>query len=332
MKKLLSIALALTLMFVFMSGCSQQGGGSSSSAASGGTAGEDQTFTIGICQLIQHEALDAATKGFRDAVSEALGDRVTFDEQNAQGDSPLCSTIVGGFVANEYDLIMANATPALQAAVSATSTIPVLGVSVTDFAAALEMDFDSSKGSGINVSGASDGVPGQMYVDLLMELFPEAKNVSVLFCSAEPNSLLQAEDFKASLPEGVDCSFFTFADSNDIQAVTTAAIENCDVLYIPTDNQAAANVTIIRNVTEPAGIPVIAGEEGICKGCGLATVSISYYNIGRVCGEMAVSVLTGEADITTLAIAYDQAPVRKINQSYADAIGFAVPEGFENIE
>ncbi len=322
MKKLL--AIMLTIVFLFTTGCSANNGK--------GSQESKDTYTVGICQLVQHEALDAATKGFRDALTEALGDKVVFDEKNADGDSPLCSTIVSGFVSNGYDLIMANATPALQAAVSATSDIPVLGVSVTDFASALNMDFKAEDGSGINVSGASDGVPGQMYVDLMLELFPEAKKVSVLFCSAEPNSLLQAEDFKAALPEGIECTFFTFADSNDIQAVTTSAIEDCDVMYIPTDNQAASNCTIIRNVTEPAGIPVIAGEEGLCKGCGLATVSISYYNIGRVCGEMAVKILTEGADISTMPISYDQSPVRKINQSYADAIGFAVPEGFEIIE
>lgn len=321
MKKLL--AIMLTIVFLFTTGCSANNDKGSQ---------EKDTFTVGICQLVQHEALDAATNGFMDAIKEALGDKVTFDVQNAQGDSPLCTTIVSGFVSNGYDLIMANATPALQAAASATSEIPVLGVSVTDFASALNMDFNAADGSGINVSGASDGVPGQMYVDLMLELFPEAKKVSVLFCSAEPNSLLQAEDFKAALPEGIECTFFTFADSNDIQAVTTSAIEDCDVMYIPTDNQAASNATIIRNVTEPAGIPVIAGEEGLCKGCGLATVSISYYNIGRVCGEMAVKILTEGADVSTMPISYDRSPVKKINQSYADAIGFTVPEGFENIE
>ena len=321
MKKLL--AIMLTIVFLFTTGCSADNGKGSQ---------EKDTFTIGICQLVEHEALDAATQGFIDAVTEALGDKVVIDKQNAQGESALCSTICSGFVSNGYDLIMANATPALQAAVSATSEIPVLGVSVTDFASALNMTFKAEDGSGINVSGASDGVPGQMYVDLMLELFPEAKKVSVLFCSAEPNSLIQAEDFKAALPEGIECTFFTFADSNDIQAVTTSAIEDCDVLYIPTDNQAASNCTVIRNVTEPAGVPVITGEEGLCKGCGLATVSISYYNIGRVCGEMAVKILKEGADVSTMPISYDQAPVRKINQSYADAIGFTVPEGFENIE
>lgn len=348
MKKLLSLALALIMCFA-LAAC---GGSQDTSASSGGsalagtTAGSQSTtgssdeqstepaaaaYTVGICQLVQHDALDAATRGFRDALTDALGDAVKFDEQNAQGDSTTCSTIVTGFVANDYDLIMANATPALQAAVAATQTIPILGTSVTDYATALAMDIDASKGTGINVAGSSDGVPGQLYADLLLELIPDAKKVSILYCSAEPNSVVQADDFIASMPDGIACGVFTFADSNDIQAVVTAAIADCDALYIPTDNQSASNATIIRNVTEPAGIPVIAGEEGLCSGCGLATVSISYYDIGYVCGQQAVRILRDGADVSTMPIEYASDPVKEYNPSYAEAIGFAIPDGFTAI-
>ena len=331
MKKALSLVLAL-VMCLALAAC---GGKTDTQPAepSGDTtpAAETAAYTVGICQLVQHDALDAATQGFRDALTDALGDAVTFDEQNAQGDSATCSTIVGGFVANDYDLIMANATPALQAAVSATATIPILGTSVTDYATALAMDIDASQGTGINVAGSSDGVPGQLYADLLLELLPDAKNVSILYCSAEANSVVQADDFIAALPAGVSYNVFTFADSNDLQAVVTAAVAGCDALYIPTDNTAASNMTIISNVCQPANVPIICGEENMCANGGLATVSISYYDIGYVCGQQAVQILRDGADVSTMPIAYASDPVKEYNADYAAAIGFTMPDGFTAI-
>ena len=294
------------------------------------TTGE--TYTVGICQLMQHDALDLATKGFKDALTEALGDAVTFDEQNAQGDSATCSTIVTGFVSNNYDLIMANATPALQAAIAATADIPILGTCVTDYPTALDMDFDPSDGTGINVSGSSDGVPGQLYADLVAELLPDAQKVSVLYCSAEANSVVQADDFIAAAEAlGLTCTVYTFADSNDMQAVVTAAVEDCDALYIPTDNTAASNMTIVANVCEPANVPVICGEENMCGLGGLATVTIDYYNVGYICGQQAVQVLKDGADVSTMPIAYVSDPVKKYNAAYAESIGFEMPDGFEII-
>ena len=295
---------------------------------------EGETYTVGICQLVQHAALDAATQGFKDALTEKLGDKVTFDEQNAQGEPATCSTIVTGFVANEYDLIMANATPALLAAVSATDTIPILGTSVTDYATALAIDdMDAAVGTGINVSGTSDGVPAQLYADTVMELVPEAKKVAIVYCSAEPNSVLQADQFIACMDElGVATEVFTFADSNDIQAVVTAAIEGADAMYIPTDNTAASNMTIVSNICAPAGVPLICGEEGMCGAGGLATVSISYYDIGYVCGEMAYEILVNGADVSAMPIGYAASPEKKYNADYAEAIGFEMPEGYVAIE
>ena len=297
-------------------------------------AESEKTYTVGICQLVQHVALDAATQGFKDALTEKLGDSVTFDEQNAQGEPATCSTIVTGFVANEYDLIMANATPALLAAVSATDTIPILGTSVTDYATALAIeDMDAAVGTGINVSGTSDGVPAQLYADTVMELVPEAKKVAIVYCSAEPNSVLQADQFIACMDElKVETEVFTFADSNDIQAVVTAAIEGADAMYIPTDNTAASNMTIVSNICAPAGIPIICGEEGMCGAGGLATVSISYYDIGYVCGEMAYDILVNGADVSAMPIGYAASPEKKYNPDYAEAIGFEMPEGYVAIE
>ena len=320
MKKIIALALAAVLVLGMASAVTAKA--------------EEKTYTVGICQLVQHAALDAATQGFMDALTEKLGDNVKFDLQNAQGESTTCSTIVTGFVANEYDLIMANATPALLAAVSATDTIPVLGTSVTDYATALAIDdMDASVGTGINVSGTSDGVPAQMYADTVMELVPEAKSVAVLYCSAEPNSVLQADQFIACMDElGVDTTVYTFTDSNDIQAVVTSAVEDADAMYIPTDNTAASNMTIISNVCTAAGLPVICGEEGMCAAGGLATVSISYYDIGHVCGEMAYDILVNGADVSTMPIGYAASPAKKYNPDFADAIGFEMPEGYEAIE
>ena len=319
MKKILALALALVMVMTM-------------AAIAPAAQADDASYTIGICQLVQHAALDAATQGFRDALTEKLGDKVTFDEQNAQGDSATCSTIVTGFVANDYDLIMANATPALLAAVSATDTIPVLGTSVTDYFSALQLDATEDGATGMNVSGTSDGVPAQLYADCLMELVPEAKTVAIIYCSAEPNSVVQADQFIACMDElGVATTVNTFTDSNDIQAVVTAAIEGVDAIYIPTDNTAASNMTIVSNICTPACIPVICGEEGMCGSGGLATVSISYYDIGYVCGEMAYEILVNGADVSTMPIGYAANPVKKYNADVAEAIAFEMPEEYEAI-
>ena len=320
MKKMISLVLAAAMVLGMASAVTARA--------------EEKAYTVGICQLVQHAALDAATQGFMDALTEKLGDNVKFDLQNAQGESTTCSTIVTGFVANEYDLIMANATPALLAAVAATDTIPILGTSVTDYATALAIDdMDASVGTGINVSGTSDGVPAQLYADTLLELVPDAKNVAILYCSSEPNSVLQAQQFAACMDEKeVNTRVYTFTDSNDIQAVVTAAVESADAMYIPTDNTAASNMTIINNVCSGAGLPVVCGEEGMCGAGGLATVSISYYDIGHVCGEMAYDVLVNGADVSTMPIGYAASPVKKYNPDYAEAIGFEMPQGYEAIE
>ena len=311
MKKIVALALALVLVM----------------AAACASAAE-----IGICQLVQHPALDAATQGFKDALTEKLGDDVTFDEQNASGDAVNCATIINTFVSNSVDLILANATPALQAAVAATADIPVLGTSITEYGVALGID-DFNGVTGINVSGTSDGVPAQLYADTVMELVPEAKKVAIVYCSAEPNSVLQADQFIACMDElGVATEVFTFADSNDIQAVVTAAIEGADAMYIPTDNTAASNMTIVSNICAPAGMPIICGEEGMCGAGGLATVSISYYDIGYVCGEMAYEILVNGADVSAMPIGYAASPEKKYNADYAEAIGFEMPEGYVAIE
>ena len=265
---------------------------------------EEETYTVGICQLVQHDALDAATQGFRDALTELLGDRVTFDEQNASGDSATCITIINSFIAEDVDLIMANATAALQAAQAGTGDIPILGTSVTDYGTALGID-DWTGTSGTNISGTSDLAPLDQQAAMIQELFPDAKEVGLLYCSAEPNSVYQIDVITGYLTEmGYNCTEYAFTDSNDVASVATNACAASDVLYIPTDNTAASCTEAIRNVVEPAGVPVVAGEQGICSGCGVATLSISYYDLGYATGEMAYEILVNGADVSTMPVEF----------------------------
>jgi len=311
MKKLVSILLAALML---------------TGLAEGGA------YTVGICQLVTHDALDAATQGFMDALKEELGDAVTFDVQNAAGDSNTCSTIVNSFVAADVDLILANATPALQAATAATADIPILGTSVTEYGVALGIDgFTGTVGG--NVSGTSDLAPLDQQAAMLKELFPEAKTVGLLYCSAEANSQYQVDTVKAFLEElGYVCALYPFADSNDAAAVTQTACDNSDVIYVPTDNTVAANTGIVDNICQPAGVPVVAGEEGIAKGCGVATLSISYYDLGVTTGRMAAQILTGKADISTMPVAYAENFTPKYNAAICEALGLSVPESYVAIE
>ncbi len=312
-------------------GSSSSTASSSANAASAASGASGKTYKVGICQLVQHNALDAATKGFEDALTKEFGDNVKIDLQNAQGDSTTCATIVNGFVSNNYDLIMANATPALQAAVSATSTIPILGTSVTDYGTALSMD-DFSGTTGLNVSGTSDLAPLDQQEAMIKELVPDVKKVAIVYCSAEANSEFQAQKIEGYLKnDGIAYQEYTFADSNDIQSVVQSAVSDCDVMYIPTDNTAASNMTLVRNITEPAKIPIICGEENMCKSGGLATLSISYYDLGYQTGKMAIDILKNGTDPSTMAIQYASATTKEYNADYAKAIGFTMPDGYTAI-
>lgn len=284
--------------------------------------------TIGVIQLVQHEALDLATQGFIDAVTAAIPD-AEIEVQNASGDTPACSTIANTFVSENVDLIMANATPALQAASAATGDIPVLATSITEYGVALGID-DFSGVTGINVSGTSDLAPLSDQAAMVKELFPEAKKVGLLYCSAEANSIYQVKVVGGELAKlGYETQEFAFTDSNDVASVTQNAADSCDVIYIPTDNTAAAYKETIGNVVVPAAVPVIAGEEGICAGCGVATLTISYYDIGYKTGEMAVDILVNGADVSTMPIEYAPQFVKKYNPEIAESLGVAIPEGYE---
>ena len=315
------------------------GSSSASSAAASSTvasasvaaASNGEKFTVGICQLVQHAALDAATQGFEDALTASFGENVTFDFQNAQGDSATCATIANGFVSSGVALIMANATPALQAAQAATNTIPILGTSVTEYGVALGLDNFSGTVGG-NVSGTSDLAPLDQQADMIVEWMPEVKKVGLLYCSAEANSQYQVDEVQKYLEaKGVTATQYAFSDSNDLSSVCQKAADENDALYVPTDNTVAANTGIVDGICRPAKKPVFAGEEGICSGCGVATLSISYYDLGYTTGEMAVKILNGESDISTMPIEYTDV-TKKYNKAVCDDLGLTVPEGYEAIE
>ena len=295
-------------------------------------AADGKVYNIGICQLVQHEALDAATQGFKDALTEKLGaDNVKFDEQNASGDSANCATIVNGFVSSGVDLILANATAPLQAAAQATSDIPVLGTSVTDYATALDIS-DWTGTVGNNISGTSDLAPLDQQAAMIQEMFPDANNVGLLYCSAEPNSVYQCDVIEGYLTEeGYTVARYAFTDTNDVTSVAQTAADSSDVIYIPTDNTAASNTEAIANVVIPAQTPVVAGEEGICKGCGIATLSISYYDLGYATGEMAAKILADGADISTMPVEFAPNVTKKYNAANCEALGITPPDDYEAI-
>ena len=330
--KLISLVLAFALLAAF-SACGPSGSDSAASEAPS-SAAAGKTFNIGVVQLVEHPALDAATQGFSDKLTslmEADGNTVNIDVQNAQGESSNCAVIVNGYVSKNVDLIMANATAALQAAQTGTSTIPILGTSVTDYATALDID-NWSGTTGINVSGTSDLAPLDQQADIIKELFPDAKNVGLLYCVAEPNSKYQVDLVRGYLEDmGYTCTDFTFADSNEAASVTQSACSASDVIYIPTDNTAASCAETIRGVAEPAGVPIVAGEENLCKGCGVATLSISYYSLGEKTAEMAYDILVNGADPSTMEIQYAEAFTKEYNAELAEALGVTIPDGYEPI-
>ena len=342
--KLTALLLAL-VMSLSLAACSGSPG-ADSSAPAGSQAVESsapsaapensaeptggEKYVVGICQLAPHPALDAATEGFIDALNEKLPGQVDIQNKNAAGDTPTCATIVNGFVSDGVDLIMANATSPLQAAASATNSIPVLGTSITEYGVALGIE-NFSGTVGTNVSGTSDLAPLDQQAEMIKEWYPDAKTVGLIYCSAEPNSQYQVDNVQKKLEElGYTCKQYPFSDTNDMASVVQDAADNNEVLYVPTDNTAANSTGIINNICQGV-VPVFAGEEGICGGCGVATLSISYYDIGYKTGEMAAQILTGEADVSTMPIEYAPQFVKKYNPVTCEALGLTPPEGYEAI-
>ena len=319
MKKIIAVLLTV-LMLVAVTAC-----GASAPA-------DDGKYVVGVCQLVPHVALDAATQGFVDRLTELLGEEnIVIDVKVAAGDSATCAPIVNDFVTQGVDLIMANATPALQAAAAATADIPILGTSVTEYGVAMGIENFSGTVGG-NISGTSDLAPLDKQAAMIKEWCPDAQTVGLLYCSAEANSQYQVDTVQKYLEEmGLTVTQYPFADSNDMAAVTQTACDNSDVIYVPTDNTVASSTGIIDGICQTAGVPVIAGEEGICSGCGIATLSISYYDLGVKTAEMAAQILKGEADISTMEIGYADKQTPKYNAAICEALGITPLEGYEPI-
>ena len=296
MKKKRSLCAALLAGLMVTAVCLTGCGKKADDNAGGGSSDPDKVYQVGVCQLTQHDALDAATQGFVDALNTILGsEHVNIDVQVASGDSTTCTPIVNSFVNKKVDLIMANATPALQAAYNATTSIPILGTSVTEYGVALGLsDFSGTVGG--NISGTSDLAPLTEQADMILELVPQAKTVGLLYCSAEPNSEYQVkvvEDYLSG--KGITCT------------------------------------ETIGSIVRSAKTPVVAGEQGICVGCGIATLSISYYDLGYKTGEMAAQILKGEADISQMPIEYANAS-KLYNADMCQELGITVPEGYTALE
>ncbi|MCR4600137.1 MAG: ABC transporter substrate-binding protein [Clostridia bacterium] len=332
--KLVAMTMVAAMGLMSFAGCGATTTGSANNSGSAEAAAPaDGVFHIGVCQLLEHQALDAATQGFVDELTEKLGkDKVVFDIQNAQGEEANCATIVSGFVSSDVDLILANATASLQAASQATADIPILGTSITDYGAALGIE-NWTGTSGTNISGTSDLAPISEQADMLMELVPNAKQVGLLYCSAEANSVYQIEQMEAALDKAkVAHERYSAADSNEIQSVVTKAVSECDVLYIPTDNTLASNTEIIDNIAGPAGIPIIAGEKGIVEGCGIATLSIDYYELGKATGDMAYEILVNGADISKMEVQYAPNVTKLFMADRCTKLNIKVPEGYTELK
>lgn len=325
-KKITAVALSAVLVGGCLAGCTSKGTEDSE---------KKTAFKVGVCQLMQHDALDAATQGFQDKLNKLAAENgitIEYDVQNASGDSAACATIANQFVSNQYDLIMANATPALQACATATaaSKTPVVATSVTDFGVALGIDMGSTDATGINVTGTNDLVPLADQAQQILDLFPDTKKVGCIYCSAEANSQFQVDGVKEALEaKGVECNFYSFADSNDIQAVVNKAASESDAIYIPTDNTAASNGGIISAACKEANIPIIAGEEGIFKNTNaVATLSISFYEIGEKAGEMAFDILVNGKDPAAMNICQTSNLTYFYSEDAAKEFGITIPENY----
>lgn len=332
--RVLGIVLVFALIGCMFAGCTadpvnEETSTEDASAVSADVSGK--VYKIGICQLVQHDALDAATNGFMEALKQKLGDNVEFDLQNAAGDSATCATIANQFVVDDVDLIMANATPALQAAMSATDSTPIVATSITDFATALEIT-DWNGSTGINVTGTSDLMPIPTQAAMFKELLPEAKKIGILYCSAEPNSKYQADIITAEFDKlGLEYKIYTVADTNEVASVVTLACDETDAIYIPTDNTLVSATATVHEIASAEKVPVITADEGSAAVCAIATLSVSYYDIGYEAGLMAYEILVNDADPATMDIRYASEPTKKYVASNCTALNITVPADYEEL-
>lgn len=293
-----------------------------------GTAAKDEIFTIGVCQLAKHVALDATHEGFMDGLKEAgyeEGKNLVIDYNDANGDRANCQTIASKLVNKNVDMILAIATDAAQACANATKDIPILVTAVTDPADAGVVA--SNEAPGGNVTGTSDLTPVKEQMELLVRLLPEAKTVGILYCSNEPNSQIQADiAIKEAEALGLATEVGTISQTSEIQTVVEALVGKVDVLYSPTDNMVADNMATVSGISNSNGVPIICGEEGMVNGGGLATYGLNYYNLGKQTAQMTVKILKGEAKPGDMPIEYLQNITFAYNKEVADQLGITIPE------
>ena len=331
MKKTFAFLLSLGLAVSMLAGCgsktTQTEAPASTEAAqteAPADSASDDTYKIGVIQYVQHDALDASNEGFFAALDD-LGISYEADQQNAAGEASSCQTIAETLVNNGNDLIFAIATPAAQSVAGVTTEIPIVLTAVTDPAESGLVESNDAPGG--NVTGTSDLTPVTEQIDLLKELIPEAKTVGILYCSAESNSVLQAEMAKEAGEEaGLASEDYTVSSSNEIQTVVESMIGKVDAIYAPTDNMIAAGMATVAMVANENKIPVICGEEGMVKEGGFATYGINYYELGYKAGEMAAQILTEGADPAEMPIGYLAAEECSlmINGDTAETLGIDV--------
>jgi putative tryptophan/tyrosine transport system substrate-binding protein len=283
---------------------------------------------IGIIQYVEHVALDKARDGFIDALKDngyIDGEKITIDYQNAQADQSNLSTISDRFVSNKVDLVLAIATPAAQSTAGKTTKIPILGTAITDYETAKLVN--SNEAPGGNVSGTTDMNPIKEQIDLLVKLVPDAKTVGVLYTSSEDNSIFQAKIAKEVVESlGLKYVEVTVTSSNEVQQATQSIVEQCDAIYVPTDNVFASAMPIVHDVTSQSKTPVICGEEGMVENGGLATLGIDYYDLGYQTGLMAVRIFKDDAEIATMPIESATTFDFAINGTVAEEIGLSIPD------
>ena len=280
--------------------------------------------TIGIVQLVEHDALDAANRGITDALKERSV-TMEIDRQNAQADQSNLRNIAQRFVSHNYPLIFAIATPAAQTVANATSTTPIVATAVTDFAVA-KLVKDNAK-PGTNVTGSSDMNPIAAQTELLLKLVPNAKTVGTIYNSSEINSQLQIDILRKELEKhGVALAEATISSVNDIQQAAQSLVGKVDVMYVPTDNVVASSMPTLYRVTQAAKLAVVAGEAGMVKSGATATVAVDYYNLGKIAGNMGADILEGKAKPQDMPIRYQTEFNVVLNEPIVKELGLTVPE------
>lgn len=307
-----------TLGLMALAGCS---GSQSASSESGSAASSDKTYKIGVLQLTEHPALDAANEGIVAALDDS-GIKYEIDQQNAQNDQSACATIASKLVGDGDDLIFVIATPAAQAVAAATQDIPIVGTAITDYAASgLVADNDAPGG---NLTGSSDMNPVDEQIAMLQKVLPEAKHVGMLYCTAEANSVIQVEMAEAACDAaGLTHDRYTVSSSNEVQSVVESMVGKVDAVYAPTDNTIAAGAAQVGQIAKEGKLPIIAGEENMCMQCGICTLSIDYKELGKMAGQMGVEILTEGKKPAEMAIEHEETAQLTVvkNEDMAEALG-----------